>query len=62
MATYLQCPELERLRRGYEFAVRRWGNVLLLEAGLINGPAVTETDLVGTCRERDEAKAHTRPR
>jgi hypothetical protein len=55
--TNLQCPELERLRRGYESAVRRWGNVLLQAAGLISGPAFTETDLVETYRERDEAKA-----
>jgi hypothetical protein len=57
MAANLQCPELRRLQQSYESAVRRWGNVLLQRAGLINGPAFTGTDLGEAYRERDEAKA-----
>jgi hypothetical protein len=57
MLANLLCPELRRLQQGYESSVRRWGNVFLQDAGLINGPAFTETDRGETYREKDEAKA-----
>jgi len=57
MQANLLCAELRRLQQGYEVAVVRWGNVFLQEAGLINGPAFTETDRRETYREKDEAKA-----
>jgi hypothetical protein len=53
----MDCPELARLKRSYESAVRRWGHVLLQDAKLINGPVFAGSALGESFRERDEAKA-----